>query len=116
MVEQDVAWLFRLLPLCEKLRLLLVFGPIIRADGSTGNLARFLKEQAQKHGFNVLQRGDLQHAETGRMFFFHEADTHLDESVILRVERNLTVHANELRLLLKPTPGNDLGLIGEKGG
>ena len=102
MVERDVAWLFRLLPLCENLRLLLVFGPIIRADGSTMSLAQFLKDQAPNHGFNVLQRGDLQHIETGKMFFFHEADSHLEESVKLRVERNLTVHANELRLLLTP--------------
>jgi hypothetical protein len=35
------------------------------------------------------------------VFFFHEADTGLDESVTLRVERNLTVHSSYLRLLLK---------------
>ena len=116
MVERDVAWLFRLLPLCENLRLLLVFGPIVRSDGSTGNLAQFLKDQAQNHGFNVLQHGDLQHAETGRMFFFHEADTHLKESVTIRVERNLTVHGNELRLLLKPTSRHDLHSTGKEGG
>jgi hypothetical protein len=75
MVERDVAWLFRLLPLCEKLQLLLVFGPIIRADGSTGSLAQFLKDQAANHGFNVLRRGDLQHAQTRRVFFFTKQTT-----------------------------------------
>jgi hypothetical protein len=41
MVERDIDWFFRLLPLCERLRLLLVFGPIVHANGSTNRVGAF---------------------------------------------------------------------------
>ena len=96
MVERDVAWLFRLLPICKNLRLLLVFGPILRPDGSIGNLAQFLKQNAPHCGFTVSEHGDLQHAETGKVVFIHEADTRDKESVKSRVGKNLTTHRNQL--------------------
>ncbi len=96
MVERDVAWLFRLLPICKNLRLLLVFGPILRPDGSIGNLAQFLKQNAPHCGFTVSEHGDLQHAETGKVVFIHEADTREKESVKSRVGKNLTTHRNQL--------------------
>jgi len=79
-----------------------VFGPILRPDGSIGNLAQFLKQHAPNHGFIVLEHGDLRHTETGRMFFLHEADTRDKESVTSRVVKNLDAHRNVLRLRLEP--------------
>jgi len=101
MVERDVAWLFQLLPLCENLRLLLVFGPVLRPDGSIGNLAQFLMQHAPHHGFTLSERGDFRHTETGRVFFVHEADTRSEGSVTSRVVKNLTVHREELRRRLE---------------
>jgi hypothetical protein len=101
MVERDVAWLFRLLPICEKLRMLLVFGPILRPDGSIGNLTQFLKQHAPNHGFTVSEHRDLQHTETGKVFFIHETDTRGEASVTSRVVKNVTVHREELRRRLE---------------
>lgn len=100
MVERDVTWLFRLLPMCEKLRLLLVFGPILRSDGSIVNLAQFLREHAPHHGFTVSPHGDLKHTETRRVFFLHEADTPSEKCVTCRVVKNLYARRDELRGLL----------------
>jgi hypothetical protein len=80
MVERDVAWLFRLLPICEKLRMLLVFGPILRPDG-----------------FTLSEHGNLQYAETGKVLFLHEADTRGKEPVISRVVKDLSAHRDQLR-------------------
>jgi hypothetical protein len=97
MVERDVAWLFRLLPICEKLRMLLVFGPILRPDGSIGNLTQFLKQHAAHHGFTLSEHGNLQYAETGKVLFLHEADTRGKEPVISRVVKDLSAHRDQLR-------------------
>ncbi len=95
MVEQDVAWFFRLLPLCERLRVLLIYGPLVRADGSTESLAAFLHKQATRHGFTVLPDGGLRIAasgETGRSFFVHEVRTSgrgaITEQVVSNLRRN----------------------------
>ena len=48
MVERDVAWLFRLLPLCPNLRGLLVYGPVVRHDGTTESLAAFIRKSARR--------------------------------------------------------------------
>jgi hypothetical protein len=96
MVNRDVEWLFRLLPLCANLRLLLTFGPILRPDGTKANLTHFLKKHAPHHGFIVLQNGHLQHAATRRVFFIHEADTYGEPSVTCRVVKNLTTHRGQL--------------------
>jgi len=103
MVERDVGWLFRLLPICENLRLLLVFGPILRPDGSIGNLAHFLRNQAPQHGFTLTELGNLQHTETGKLLVVHEADTRNEKCVTCRVVKNLHTHRHELRRLLEPT-------------
>jgi hypothetical protein len=47
MVERDVAWFFRLLPLCPNLRLLLDFRPIVRMNGSSESLAQFMGNNAR---------------------------------------------------------------------
>jgi len=94
-----------MLRVCENLRLLLVFGPILWPDGSTGNLAQFLKQHALNHGFTVLEKSGLQHTKTGRMFFLHEADTRDKESVISRVVKNLSAYRNDLRSRLEHHSG-----------
>jgi hypothetical protein len=74
-VERDVAWLFRLLPLCPKLKGLLVFGPVVRHDGSTESLAEFIHKSAPRRGFKLLPDGELRVGvpnEAGRSFFMHE--------------------------------------------
>lgn len=78
MVERDVAGLFRLLPLCPKLRGLLVFGPVVRHNGSIESLAGFVRKSAPRHGFSVLPNGGLGVAGmsgAGRSFFLHEVQT-----------------------------------------
>ena len=50
MAEHDVKWLFELLNALPQIRLLLVAGPIPRADGSKQQLAHFIGEQAKAHG------------------------------------------------------------------
>jgi hypothetical protein len=57
MVERDMEWFFRLLPLCRNLRLLLVSGPIVRANGSTESLALFVRNNAPQNGFKLSQDG-----------------------------------------------------------
>ena len=99
MVEQDVTWFFRLLPLCEHLRVLLTFGPIVRADGSTESLAAFLRAQAARHGFTVLPDGGLHVAasdETGRSFFVHEVRASGHGVLAEQVVENLREHRDTL--------------------
>lgn len=100
MVERDAAWFFRLLPLCERLRVLLTFGPIVRADGSTERLAAFLRKQAARHGFKVLPGGGLRVAApdaTGRSFFVHEVRASGRGTITEQVVENLRVHQDGLR-------------------
>jgi len=100
MVEHDVAWFFRLLPLCERLRLLLVFGPIVRADGSTESLAAFLRKQAARHGFTVLPDGGLHVAAldaTERSFLLHEVCASGHGTLTEQVVENLRQHRAALR-------------------
>jgi len=75
MVELDIAWFFRLLPLCPRLRGLLTFGPVIRANGCPESLAGFVRKSAPRHGFTVLPDGGLSHASNERPprgYFLHE--------------------------------------------
>ena len=100
MVERDAAWLFRLLPLCPNLRLLLVFGPIIRANGSTESLAQFLRNNAPKNCFNVSQDGEFwsfKHLDTGKTVCVHEVSTPGEKCITCRVVKNLHANRNELR-------------------
>jgi hypothetical protein len=101
MAEQDVAWFFRLLPLCPRLKGLLIFGPIVRSDGSCESLAQFLRTSAPLHGFTVSPNGGLQHNGTERRFFIHEVDTPGENCVTCRVVKNLFANRDELRLWLK---------------
>lgn len=103
MVERDVAWLFRLLPLCENLRLLLTFGPIVCADGSTEGLATFLRKQGARHGFSVMHNGAIAASageKSGRSFYIHEVTGPVEKGVESRVMKNLQAHCEELRRLL----------------
>jgi hypothetical protein len=100
MVEQDVAWFFRLLPLCPNLRLLLVFGPIVRANGSTESLAQFLRNNAPQNGFKVSQDGKFwvfKHLDTGKTVCVHEVSMPGEKCVTCRVVKNLHANRNELR-------------------
>jgi hypothetical protein len=81
MVERDVAWFFRLLPLCPNLRLLLAFGPIVRKNGSTESLTQFLRNNAPKNGFTVSQDGKFwtfKHLDTGKRVCVHEVKRGLE--------------------------------------
>ncbi|MFZ0827256.1 MAG: hypothetical protein WAO02_07515 [Verrucomicrobiia bacterium] len=100
MVERDVAWFFRLLPLCPNLRLLLVFGPIVCANGSTESLAQFLKNDAPQNGFKVLQDGKFwvfNHQDTGKTVCVHEVSTPGEKCITCRVVKNLHAHRDEVR-------------------
>jgi len=50
MVEHDVKWFFELVAKLPRIQLLLVAGPIPRADGSKQQLADFIREHAGAHG------------------------------------------------------------------
>jgi hypothetical protein len=100
MVENDVRWLFHLLPLCRDLRVLLIFGPIVAQNGRPESLFRFLLEFAPAHGFSVVQdeqRHFLRHLQTGRDFVVHEADTPGESCITCRVARNLMKHKQTLK-------------------
>lgn len=100
MVERDVAWLFRLLPLCPNLRGLLVFGPVVRHNGSTESLARFVRKSAPRHGFTVLPEGGMSHGlneNASRKFFLHEIVEPGAGSIKEKIIANLTQHGEMLR-------------------
>ena len=100
MVERDVAQFFRLLPLCPKLRLLLVFGPIVRANGSIESLAQFLRNNAPQNGFKASQDGgswSFKHLDTGKSICVHEVSTPGEKCITCRVVKNLHAHRDDLR-------------------
>jgi hypothetical protein len=100
MIERDSAWLFHLLPLCPRLRGLLVFGPVVRCNGSTESLAGFIRKSAPRHGFSVLPDGGLRVAapgETGRSFFVHEVCASGRGTITEQVVANLRSHRVALR-------------------
>jgi hypothetical protein len=104
MVEKDAAWFFKLLLLCPNLRLLLTFGPMIRADGSTESLVQFLKSRAPQNGFTVLPDGhgwSLVHTKTKRVFTVHHSDTPGEKGVTNRVVKYLRAHRDELQRRLR---------------
>ena len=59
MVEHDVKWFFQLLGQLPQVRLLLVAGPIPRANGHKQQLADFIREKAGAHGVQCRQPGRL---------------------------------------------------------
>ena len=50
MVEHDVKWFFELLSKLPQVQLLLVAGPIPRANGTKQQLADFIRREAENHG------------------------------------------------------------------
>ena len=59
MVEHDVKWFFQLLDHLPQVQLLLVAGPIPRANGQKQQLADFIHEQAGRHGAKWRQTDPL---------------------------------------------------------
>lgn len=103
MVERDVACFFRLLLLCPNLRLLLVYGPIVRANGSAEGLMHFLLNKAPLHGFKVAQVGkywSFKHAETGKIIHVHEVSMPGEKCITCQIVKNLYKNCDELRCLL----------------
>ena len=100
MVERDVVWFFRLLLLCPNLRLLLVFGPVICANGSTESLAQFLKNNAPQNGFKVSQDGrfwSFKHLDAEKTICVHEVSMPDEKCITCSVVKNLNVHSENLR-------------------
>jgi hypothetical protein len=93
MAERDIAWLFRLLSLCPKLRGLRSYGPMVRPDGSSESLAAFARKSAPRHGLRVLPDGGLGCAfegQTPRKFFLHEGASDGPGTVTRKVVADLT--------------------------
>ncbi len=107
MVDRDVAWFFRLLPLCPNLRGLLVFGPVVRHDDSTESLAVFIRKSAPRHGFSVLPDSSL-NCEMKRLpnrsFFLHEVAALGAGTITEQVMTNLTQHHTNLHQSIHSTP------------
>jgi hypothetical protein len=100
MVEHDVQWLFKLLPRCPKLRVLLSMGPIIGANQEPASLTGFLHEFAPRHGFKVIHNEgfwEFWHEESRKVLVIHEADTPGEKCITCRVVKNLHAHRDELR-------------------
>lgn len=111
MVEQDVRWFFRLLLKCPDLRLLLVFGPIVRANGSTESLAQFLRNNAPLNGFNVSsdgQRWSLKHPGSNEPIYVHEVSARGKKCITCRVVEDLLIHRHELLRRLGKRSNEDL--------
>lgn len=104
MIEHDLEWFFRLLPLCPNLRGLLVFGPVVRSDGTPESLAGFIRKSAPRHGFKVLADGGLVFDQAGqppRRFFLHEVSSPHRGSVVGRVKESLARDLDHLKRLLQ---------------
>ncbi len=111
MVERDVAWFFRLLPLCPDLRLLLTFGPLVREDGSKESLARFLVNQAPRHDFTASRDGIFWVCKrpgtgAGNPLFIHEVSWPGEKCVTCGVIKNLSAHRDRLRQILGLQPNS----------
>jgi hypothetical protein len=105
MAERDVQWFFRLLPLCDNLRLLLTFGPIIRGNGRCQGLLEFLRDSAPRHGFKVFQDRGLfvfEHRDSGRSFFAHDVSDPRAKDVVSTVLNNLRSRHERLAECLTP--------------
>jgi hypothetical protein len=104
MVERDVQWLFKLLPLCPNLRVLLTMGPVIGANLQPAGLCGFLHESASRHGFNVIHNGgfwEFCHEESRKILVIHDADTPDEKCITCRVVKNLHEYRDELRARIR---------------
>jgi len=100
MAERDVQWIFKLLPLCPNLRLLLTMGPIIGENFKPTPLLGFLGEFSQRYGYKMIRQGmfwEFWHEESRRVFVIHEADTPDEKCITCRVVKNIHAHRDELR-------------------
>ena len=100
MVERDVKWLFKLLKICPRLRMLLICMPIRRSDGSPENLAQFIRNHATQNGFAVSRDGLLE-IQTGRPFFIEEVATNGEGGFQYEAVNHLYARRQELRRLLR---------------
>jgi hypothetical protein len=103
MVELDVKWFFRLLPLCPKLRLLVTFGPIVCDDNSTERLARFLIHHAPKYDFKASKEGIFwvfNHPDCRAGIYVHEVPMTGEKCFTREVIKNFQRHRHELVKLL----------------
>jgi hypothetical protein len=99
MVERDIQFLFRLLPLCDNLRLLLVFGPMIRSNGTCESLADFIATSANNRGMTVIRRpyDCLISSRPGAdPLLLHQVFTSGEKCVKSAVVRNLRAHQQAL--------------------
>src|SRR5436190_2056815 len=81
------------------LRLLLTFGPIVRADGTCESLFNFLRIAAPRHGFNVFQDCEFpvfEHVATRRQFFAHDVSNPRAKDVSTTVINNLRARRQQL--------------------
>jgi hypothetical protein len=98
-VEQDVKWFLQLLPLCPRLRLLLISGPIVRHNRSTESLAQFLKNNVPPNDFTVSQGGIFwvcKRLDTATGISLHEVPMTGEKCFTREVLKNLDVHRHEL--------------------
>ena len=119
MVERDVQWLFKLLPLCPKLRLLLTMGPIIGNNLRSMPLLGCLHEFAPRYGFKVIRNEEfweLWNEANRNVLVTHEADTPDEKCITCRVAKNLHEHRDEFSLVREAsTQPLDDGELGETG-
>jgi O-acetyl-ADP-ribose deacetylase (regulator of RNase III) len=139
MSELDVKWLFKLLPLCQRLKLLLTVGPIVTKAGGTEPLINFLATTAAAHGFKVSRINNFKQEwrdANDRSILIHDAaipgrqaakyiKTHLAElQQLLNPARNATIthqqrpavaveQSESNRVMIKLTPGNLLAAPAE---
>jgi hypothetical protein len=100
MTVKDVQWIFKILPLCPNLRLLLTMGPIIGENLKPIPLLGFLGESAPRYGYKIIQQGtfwEFWHEESQRGFVIHEADTPNEKCITCRVVKNIHANRDELR-------------------
>ena len=100
MIDRDVEWMFRLLPLCRNLRGLLFYGPIISSGGRVDSIASYFKSVAPRYNFSITGDG-----ETCRFppqiqknnLFLHEVESKGDRSVQQKVVMDLRRNGRYLR-------------------
>lgn len=111
MIERDVKWVFRLLLLCPKLRLLLIFGPVIRVDGSPESLAEFLSRAASQYGFAPSLNGKLWKtipSQPSKFVYIHEVSWPGEKCVLCRVVKNIYAYRDDLSQKLSPKSDSPL--------
>ncbi len=99
MIEKDVAWLFKLILHCQRLKVLFTFGHVFADNRDFEPMHCFLRAAATRHGFQTISEPPgwcLRHQLSGREFYVHHADTGKDDSIEKRVVENLHSHLNTI--------------------